>query len=203
MVGIVNYGIGNLASVQNAILKLGGKVRIESNPAELKNYDRLILPGVGAFGEAMENLEKSGMKESILEFAKNGKPLLGICLGMQLLFQKSYEFGEHFGLGLIEGEIIKFDKKLLREDEKIPHMGWNLVYKTQNSPLTKDLEENFYLYFVHSYYLGDFKNAIGISHYGVDFAALVQKDNLFGIQPHPEKSHNIGLKILENFLKFS
>ena len=110
MVGIVNYGIGNLASVQNAILKLGGKVRIESNPAELKNYDRLILPGVGAFGEAMENLEKSGMKESILEFAKNGKPLLGICLGMQLLFQKSYEFGEHFGLGLIEGEIIKFDK---------------------------------------------------------------------------------------------
>ena len=90
MVGIVNYGIGNLASVQNAILKLGGKVRIESNPAELKNYDRLILPGVGAFGEAMENLEKSGMKESILEFAKNGKPLLGICLGMQLLFQKHY-----------------------------------------------------------------------------------------------------------------
>ncbi|WP_039872539.1 imidazole glycerol phosphate synthase subunit HisH, partial [Helicobacter canadensis] len=135
--------------------------------------------------------------------AKSGKPLLGICLGMQLLFQKSYEFGEHLGLGLIEGEIIKFDKKLLKEDEKIPHMGWNLVQKTKNSPLLKDLEETFYLYFVHSYYLGDFKNAIGISHYGVDFTALVQKDNLLGIQPHPEKSHNVGLKILENFLKFS
>ncbi|EES88820.1 imidazole glycerol phosphate synthase subunit HisH [Helicobacter canadensis] len=203
MLGIINYNSGNLASVQNAILKLGGEVRIESNPEKLKSYDRLILPGVGAFGEAMEHLEKSGMKESILEFAKSGKPLLGICLGMQLLFQKSYEFGEHLGLGLIEGEIIKFDKKLLKEDEKIPHMGWNLVQKTKNSPLLKDLEETFYLYFVHSYYLGDFKNAIGISHYGVDFTALVQKDNLLGIQPHPEKSHNVGLKILENFLKFS
>lgn len=203
MLGIINYNSGNLASVQNAILKLGGEVRIESNPEKLKGYDRLILPGVGAFGEAMEHLEKSGMKESILEFAKSGKPLLGICLGMQLLFQKSYEFGEHLGLGLIEGEIIKFDKKLLKADEKIPHMGWNLVQKTKNSPLLKDLEETFYLYFVHSYYLGDFKNAIGISHYGVDFTALVQKDNLFGIQPHPEKSHNVGLKILENFLKFS
>lgn len=203
MLGIINYNSGNLASVQNAILKLGGEVRIESNPEKLKSYDRLILPGVGAFGEAMEHLEKSGMKESILEFAKSGKPLLGICLGMQLLFQKSYEFGEHLGLGLIEGEIIKFDKKLFKADEKIPHMGWNLVQKTKNSPLLKDLSESFYLYFVHSYYLGDFKNAIGISHYGVDFTALVQKDNLFGIQPHPEKSHNVGLKILENFLKFS
>ena len=203
MVGIINYKIGNLASVQNAIVKLGEKAEIEEDPQSLSKYDRLILPGVGAFSDAMKHLRDSGMQEAVVDFAKSGKALLGICLGMQLLFMKSYEFGEHLGLGLIEGEIIKFDKKLLKKDEKIPHMGWNLVYKTQNSPLTKDLEENFYLYFVHSYYLGDFKNAIGISHYGVDFAALVQKDNLFGIQPHPEKSHNTGLKILENFLKFS
>lgn len=202
MLGIIDYKSGNLASVQNAILKVGGEAKVESNPSKLKSYDRLILPGVGAFGDAMVHLEKSGMKEAILEFANSGKPLLGICLGMQLLFQKSYEFGEHLGLGLMEGEIVKFQKESLKEGEKIPHMGWNRVLKVQNSPLLEGLEESFYLYFVHSYYLPKSPNAIGTSHYGGEFVALVQKGNLFGIQPHPEKSHNVGLKILENFLKF-
>ncbi len=201
MLGIIDYNSGNLASVQNAILKVGSEVRVESNPTKLKDYDRLILPGVGAFGDAMAHLEKSGMKEAILEFAKSGKPLLGICLGMQLLFQKSYEFGEHLGLGLMEGEIVRFQKKSLSEGEKIPHMGWNRIQKVCNSPLLEGLGESFYLYFVHSYYLEKSPNAIGISHYGGDFVALVQRENLFGIQPHPEKSHNVGLKILENFFK--
>lgn len=201
MLGIVDYNIGNLASVQNAILKVGESAKIESDPSKLKDYDKIILPGVGAFGDAMEHLQKSGMQEAILEFIKSGKFLLGICLGMQLLFQKSYEFGEHSGLGLLEGEIIHFEKATLKKGEKIPHMGWNLVKKVKNSALLEGLEDSFYLYFVHSYYLGESKNAIGMSHYGIDFVSIVQKENIFGIQPHPEKSHNVGLKILKNFVK--
>lgn len=201
MLGIVDYNIGNLASVQNAILKVGESAKIESDPSKLKDYDKIILPGVGAFGDAMEHLQKSGMQEAILEFIKSGKFLLGICLGMQLLFQKSYEFGEHFGLGLLEGEIIHFEKATLQKGEKIPHMGWNLVKKVKNSALLEGLEDSFYLYFVHSYYLGESKNALGMSHYGIDFVSIVQKENIFGIQPHPEKSHNVGLKILKNFVK--
>ncbi|KPH52983.1 imidazole glycerol phosphate synthase subunit HisH [Helicobacter pullorum] len=201
MLGIVDYNIGNLASVQNAILKVGESAKIESDPSKLKDYDKIILPGVGAFGDAMEHLQKSGMQEAILEFIKSGKFLLGICLGMQLLFQKSYEFGEHSGLGLLEGEIIHFEKATLKKGEKIPHMGWNLVKKVKNSALLEGLEDSFYLYFVHSYYLGESKNALGMSHYGIDFVSIVQKENIFGIQPHPEKSHNVGLKILKNFVK--
>ncbi|EEQ63309.1 imidazole glycerol phosphate synthase, glutamine amidotransferase subunit [Helicobacter pullorum MIT 98-5489] len=201
MLGIVDYNIGNLASVQNAILKVGESAKIESDPSKLKDYDKIILPGVGAFGDAMEHLQKSGMQEAILDFVKSGKFLLGICLGMQLLFQKSYEFGEHSGLGLLEGEIIHFEKAALKKGEKIPHMGWNLVKKVKNSALLEGLEDSFYLYFVHSYYLGESKNAIGMSHYGIDFVSIVQKENIFGIQPHPEKSHNVGLKILKNFVK--
>ena len=201
MLGIVDYNIGNLASVQNAILKVGESAKIESDPSKLKDYDKIILPGVGAFGDAMEHLQKSGMQEAILDFVKSGKFLLGICLGMQLLFQKSYEFGEHFGLGLLEGEIIHFEKAALKKGEKIPHMGWNLVKKVKNSALLEGLEDSFYLYFVHSYYLGESKNAIGMSHYGIDFVSIVQKENIFGIQPLPEKSHNVGLKILKNFVK--
>ena len=201
MLGIVDYNIGNLASVQNAILKVGESTKIESDPSKLKDYDKIILPGVGAFGDAMEHLQKSGMQEAILDFVKSGKFLLGICLGMQLLFQKSYEFGEHSGLGLLEGEIIHFEKAALKKGEKIPHMGWNLVKKVKNSALLEGLEDSFYLYFVHSYYLGESKNALGMSHYGIDFVSIVQKENIFGIQPHPEKSHNVGLKILKNFVK--
>ncbi|KPH53464.1 imidazole glycerol phosphate synthase subunit HisH [Helicobacter pullorum] len=201
MLGIVDYNIGNLASVQNAILKVGESAKIESDPSKLKDYDKIILPGVGAFGDAMEHLQKSGMQEAILDFVKSGKFLLGICLGMQLLFQKSYEFGEHSGLGLLEGEIIHFEKATLQKGEKIPHMGWNLVKKVKNSALLEGLEDSFYLYFVHSYYLVESKNALGMSHYGIDFVSIVQKENIFGIQPHPEKSHNVGLKILKNFVK--
>ena len=201
MLGIVDYNIGNLASVQNAILKVGESAKIESDPSKLKDYDKIILPGVGAFGDAMEHLQKSGMQEAILDFVKSGKFLLGICLGMQLLFQKSYEFGEHSGLGLLEGEIIHFEKAALKKGEKIPHMGWNLVKKVKNSALLEGLEDSFYLYFVHSYYLGESKNALGMSRYGIDFVSIVQKENIFGIQPHPEKSHNVGLKILKNFVK--
>ncbi|MDD6055630.1 MAG: imidazole glycerol phosphate synthase subunit HisH [Helicobacter sp.] len=200
MIGIVNYNIGNLASVKNAIIKAGGIASVESDADKLKNYDRLILPGVGAFGDAMKHLKTSGMEEAILEFAKSGKPLLGICLGMQLLFEKSYEFGEHCGLGLLSGEVVKFKESDLKKGDKIPHMGWNLVEKCKESPLFKGVESPMFLYFVHSFCVRNLQNAIGVSCYGIKFASMVQKDNIFGIQPHPEKSHNIGLKILENFI---
>lgn len=200
MLGIVNYGIGNLASVQNALYKIGATAIITQDPESLKTYDHLILPGVGAFGDAMQHLKHNGMQEAVLEFAKSGKPLLGICLGMQLLFDKSYEFGEHLGLGLIEGEVIPFEAKDLDANQKIPQMGWNCVTIHQPSPLLKGLESPFYLYFVHSYYVKNLQNAIGISQYGTKFASIVQKYNVFGIQPHPEKSHNVGLRILQNFM---
>lgn len=200
MLGIINYGIGNLASVQNALCKIGATAIITQDPENLKTYDHLILPGVGAFGDAMQHLKRNGMQEAVLEFAKSGKPLLGICLGMQLLFDKSYEFGEYLGLGLIKGEVVKFEAKDLSTDQKIPQMGWNIVTIAQPSPLLKGLESPFYLYFVHSYYVKNLQNAIGISQYGTKFASIVQKDNVFGIQPHPEKSHNVGLRILQNFI---
>ena len=198
MLGIINYKIGNLASVQNAFKKLNQETILIEDPQKVKMCSLLVLPGVGAFGDAMEHLSRSGMQEAILEYVKSGKYLLGICHGMQLLFQRSDEFGEHLGLGLLEGEVLKIGG--LKKGEKIPHMGWNLVRMYQDSPLFKGISTDFYLYFVHSFCVRNLKNAIGVSYYGMEFASMVQKDNIFGIQPHPEKSHNVGLKILQNFI---
>ncbi len=197
-IGIVDYNMGNLASVKNAFDKIGANAKIVNSPDKIKNYDKLILPGVGAFGDAMQHLKSTGMDEAIKDFVKSGKFLLGVCLGMQLLFEKSEEFGEHEGLGFIEGEVVYFDKKKLGE-RKIPHMGWNKLFNN-NSPLFKGLN-NPYLYFVHSLHVVcDDKYAIGKTIYGYEFVSAVNKDNIFGFQPHPEKSHNEGLKILENFV---
>ncbi len=202
MVGIVDYNMGNLASVSNAFDKLGIKSKIESNPDNLKDYDRLLLPGVGAFGDAMNHLQVNGMDEAIKEYAKVGKPLLGICLGMQLLFDKSTEFGSNSGLGLIEGDIIKFDESKFDHKLKVPHMGWNELFVQNETPLFKNISKEVYLYFVHSYHaICDDKYVIGKSYYGYEFVSAVQKDNIYAIQPHPEKSHDNGIKILENFIK--
>lgn len=199
MIGIIDYNMGNLASVYNACHLIDAKATIVKNPNELKNFDRVILPGVGAFGDAMEHLNETGMKEAIYEFAKSGKPMIGICLGMQLLFESSQEFGHSDGLGLIEGEVVKFDKSKMHEDHKIPHMGWNTIVNKEH-PLFEGLK-NPYLYFVHSYHVvTDDKYTIATTNYGYDFVSAVNKDNIFGFQPHPEKSHNNGLKILENFI---
>ncbi len=201
-VAIVDYNMGNLASVKNGLLKVGADAQIVKDGDELKNFDKILLPGVGAFKDAIVHLEKNGLKEAILEFAKSGKPLLGICLGMQLLFNKSYEFGEHKGLGLIEGEVIPFDKTKFPHRLKIPHMGWNELFVKKESPLFKSLPKAFYLYFVHSYHaVCDDKYAIGKTIYGYEFVSAVQKDNIFGLQPHPEKSHENGLTILKNFME--
>lgn len=191
--------MGNLASVYNACHLLDAKASIVKDPNELKKFDRVILPGVGAYGDAMEHLIETGMNEAVYEFAKSGKPMIGICLGMQLLFESSQEFGHSNGLGLIDGEVVKFDKSKMHEDFKIPHMGWNTIVNKEH-PLFEGLH-NPYLYFVHSYHaVTSEKNVIGTTTYGYEFVSAVNKDNIFGFQPHPEKSHDNGLKILKNFM---
>jgi len=201
LIGIVDYNMGNLASVINAFKSVGAEIAVESDPAKLKEYDKLILPGVGAFGDAMEHLKENGMDEAVKAYAKSGKPLLGICLGMQLLFESSEEFGSHKGLGLIEGRVVAFDKSKFDHKLKVPHMGWNELFKQNETSLFDGLEKEFYLYFVHSFHIVcDDKYAIGKTYYGYEFVSAVNKDNIYGIQPHPEKSHENGLKIIENFV---
>jgi len=198
-IGIVDYNMGNLASVKNAFKKIGVDAEVIKDADKIKNYDRLILPGVGAFGDAMEHLKEYNMGDAIKEFVKSGKYLLGVCLGMQLLFDSSEEFGKHKGLGLIEGEVIYFDKEKAK-NHKIPHMGWNKLFN-KTSPLFEGLN-NPYLYFVHSLHVVcDDRYAIGKTIYGYEFVSAVNKDNVYGFQPHPEKSHNEGLRILENFVR--
>ena len=201
MIAIVDYNMGNLASVKNAFAKLGEDVVVESNPTKFSSYDKLILPGVGAFGDAMEHLKTMDMVEPLKEFAKSGKPMLGICLGMQLLFESSEEFGEHEGLGLIKGKVVHFDSKKFSEPLKVPHMGWNRMF-TKEHPLFDGLDKNHYLYFVHTYHVtcDNREDIIGETEYGYRFTSAVAHDNIMGIQPHPEKSHKNGLKILENFI---
>lgn len=201
MIGIVDYNMGNLASVQNAFAKLGEETKIESVPAKFKEYDKLILPGVGAFGDAMEHLRQRDMIDAIKEYAKSEKPMLGICLGMQLLFESSEEFGKHEGLGLIKGKVTAFDSSKFSEPLKIPHMGWNRMFTTDH-PLFQNLDEEHYLYFVHTFHVNCENEAdiIGRTNYGYEFTSAVAYKNIMGIQPHPEKSHDNGMKILENFI---
>ncbi len=209
MIGIVDYNMGNLASVINAFTKVGADATLESNPEKLEQYDKLILPGVGAFGDAMKHLKENGMDEAVKNFAAGGKPLLGICLGMQLLFDSSEEFGTTEGLGLIPGKVVAFDENLFDHTLKVPHMGWNELFQqspvgadSHVCPLFQGLPKDFYLYFVHSYHAEcEDKYAIGKTHYGYEFVSAVQNGNIYGIQPHPEKSHDNGLKIIENFTK--
>ncbi|MBA1420852.1 MAG: imidazole glycerol phosphate synthase subunit HisH [Epsilonproteobacteria bacterium] len=202
MIGIVDYNMGNLASVINAFAKVGVDATLESDPTKLAQYDKLILPGVGAFGDAMEHLQENSMDEAVIAYAQSGKPLLGICLGMQLLFESSEEFGSNKGLGLIPGKVVAFDENKFDHPLKVPHMGWNELFVQKETPLFDGLKKDFYLYFVHSFHaVCDDKYAIGKTHYGYEFVSAVQNDNIYGIQPHPEKSHENGLKIIENFAK--
>ncbi len=202
MIGIVDYNMGNLRSVYNAFEKIGKRVDIVKDAGKLKEYDKIILPGVGAFKDAMESLEKTGMKEAVLEFSRTNRPLLGICLGMQLLFDKSYEFGESEGLGLIQGEVVEFDKSKFKSRLKVPHMGWNEIFIEKKSPLLNGIQNETYLYFVHSFHATcSDKFIVAKTLYGYEFPSIVQKGNVFGFQPHPEKSHDEGLKILKNFME--
>jgi len=204
MIAIIDYNMGNLGSVINAFAKVGSNATLVGDPDKLIRYDRVVLPGVGAFGDAMKHLQQSGLDQAITEFASTGKPLMGTCLGMQLLFDDSQEFGSSKGLGLIPGNIVPFEPSKFDTPLKVPHMGWNEMFieTDKNCPLFANLPSDFYLYFVHSYHAKCEERYItGKTHYGYSFPSAVQKDNIYGFQPHPEKSHNTGLKIIENFAK--
>lgn len=202
MIVIVDYDMGNLRSIAKALEYVGGDVIISSKPEDLKKAEKIVLPGVGAFRDGMANLQKKGL-DLVLneEVNKNKKPFLGICLGMQLLADKSYEFGEWNGLGFISGEVKKFD---INKKYKIPHVGWNNVKIIYEHPLLKGIKDNSDFYFVHSYHLicKDKKAIAGTCEYGGDFTAMVAKDNIFATQFHPEKSQKSGLKLLENFVNW-
>lgn len=196
MVGIIDYGVGNLFSLRSSFAAIGVEAFVSGDAAELAKADRLILPGVGAFGDAAQKLRDSGLDAFVKEQAASGKPLMGICLGMQLLFEKSYEYGEHEGLGLLRGQVVGMSGRLPAE-LKIPHMGWNALQLTKPAKL---LEEGSYVYFVHSFYAENCEASLAaVTDYGIPITAAVESRNIFGCQFHPEKSGNVGLMILKKF----
>ncbi len=244
MIGIVDYGAGNIQSVMNALGFCGAKFCLARSPEELLSCDKALLPGVGAFGEAMERLRASGMDAAIKKFVASGRYFLGICLGMQLLFEQSEEFGARSGLGILPGRVVKFDKTKFNiqgaesgsedmkfrkntkfisgetefnsdgaesgersgqnsaraESLKIPHVGWNSAHFIKRSPINGGLEEFEYLYFVHSYHVLCAREiTLATTFYGYEFASAIWRENVFAFQPHPEKSHDAGIKIIKNF----
>ncbi len=201
MVAIIDYGVGNLFSLKSSLNAIGAEAVVTSDPKVIKKADRLLLPGVGAFGDAIKKLNDSGLKEVVINEAKNGKAILGICLGMQLLFQKSYEYGEYEGLGLIEGNI-KPIADVISSDLKIPHIGWNALDICKSSPIFKYIKSGDCVYFVHSFYAADCNDSvIATAEYSVGLTAAVAKGNVYGCQFHPEKSGEVGLNILRAFLE--
>ena len=203
MVAIVDYGVGNLFSLKSSFAAIGVEVTVTSDPEFLKNADSIVLPGVGAFEDAAKKLRNSGLDKVLIELAAEGKNLLGICLGMQLLFEKSYEYGEHKGLGLIKGSV-KPIKDVIPNELKIPHIGWNpLIYK-RKSPLFSYINDGDCVYFVHSFYAADCADSVvAVSEYGTELTAAVQNKNVFGCQFHPEKSGKVGLNILKAFAEMN
>ena len=199
MIAIIDYGVGNLFSLVSSLKAVGADAVITNDATVIKKADKLILPGVGAFGDAVEKLKNSGLFDLIISEAKSGKPLLGICLGMQMLFEKSYEYGTHEGLGLIDGSVVAM-QRTLPENLKIPHIGWNALHFKNESPIFGYINDGDCVYFVHSFYAEtDSSNLIATTEYGKEITAAVQKGNIYGCQFHPEKSGNVGLNILKAF----
>ena len=199
MVAIIDYGVGNLFSLQSSFAAIGEQAVVSGDKAVIESADKIILPGVGAFEDAARKLHESGLDAVICALAAQGKPLMGICLGMQFLFEKSYEFGEFEGLGLIHGNV-KPIADVIPADLKIPHIGWNALKFEKPSPIFSNIQEGDYVYFVHSFYAADCEeNMIACTNYGARLTAAVQRENVFGCQFHPEKSGEVGLKILKAF----
>ncbi len=196
MLLLIDYGMGNLRSVSKALEKVGFSVKVSSDPEEVKKAEVLVLPGVGAFRDAMENLRKLGLLKEILRHIERGKPYMGICLGLQLLFERSYEFGETEGFGVLEGEVVLLPPKV-----KVPHIGWNQLWKQKPSDLLNGIKEGEYFYFVHSYHVVPKRRDIVLTttDYGIDFVSSIEYENIFAVQFHPEKSQKAGLRLLENF----
>jgi glutamine amidotransferase len=211
MIAIVDYGMGNIHSVQKALESLGAETKVTSDRADIAACEKIVLPGVGAFGDAMQELKKQGLISVLEKTVKDKKTFLGICLGFQLLFESSQESPRVKGLGICKGRTVIFDKK---KAKKIPHMGWNQLKKVKSlpqsgkskvkseCPLLKDISDDSYVYFCHSYYPEPKdKNIIAATtDYGIDFASVIWQDNVFGVQFHPEKSQAVGMKILKNFV---
>ena len=199
MIAVIDYGVGNLFSLKSSFAAIGEKAIITYEKEEIDNAAGIILPGVGAFSDAMKKLESNGLADILKEQAAKGKPILGICLGMQLLFEKSFEYGEHKGLGLINGEIRPI-AEVIPANLKIPHIGWNALEFKNKTDIFKYIKNGDFVYFVHSYYAAtDDENITSVAEYGYPLTASVQKNNIFGCQFHPEKSGNIGLEILRAF----
>ena len=199
MIAIIDYGVGNLFSLTSSFKYVGADIIVTSDPEEIKKADKIILPGVGAFGDAIKKLKDTGLDKIVIEEAKNGKPLMGICLGMQLLFEKSYEYGERYGLGLLKGSVVPMEN-YIDKSLKIPHIGWNALSIKKESPLFKYLKNGDHVYFVHSYFAKDCdESLLATTEYGKELTAAVAYKNVYGCQFHPEKSGDIGLKILKAF----
>ncbi len=199
MIAIVDYGVGNLFSLKSSFAAIGAEVTVTADPEVLRAADKIILPGVGAFEDAAKKLRASGLEAVLKEQAAAGKPLMGICLGMQLLFDKSYEYGEHEGLGLIPG-VVRPIAEVAPADYKIPHIGWNALHFQKESPLFSNIREGDCVYFVHSFYAARCDDyVIATAEYGPELTAAVARDNVYGCQFHPEKSGNVGLAILKAF----
>jgi len=203
MITIIDYGMGNLRSVQKGFEKVGFNALVTADPREAEQAERLVLPGVGAFRDCMDNLRQGGFIDPILRHVESGRPFLGICLGLQLLFTESEEFGRHQGLDIIPGKVVRFPAGLRQGDEalKVPHMGWNQIEIRRPAPVFKGVEEGVSVYFVHSYYVvpEDESMVATVTDYGIPFCSAVWRDNVVATQFHPEKSQQVGLQMLKNF----
>ena len=199
MIAVIDYGVGNLFSIKSSFARIGADVVVTSDKKIIDSADRIMLPGVGAFCDAAAKLKETGLGELVKEEVKKGKPVMGICLGMQLLFEKSFEYGEHEGLGILKGEVVPM-KGYIRSDLKVPHIGWNALHIEKESSLLKYCKEGDYVYYVHSYFASMCQGSvIATTEYDKMLTAAVEKDNVFGCQFHPEKSGEVGLNILRAF----
>ena len=197
MICIIDYGVGNLFSLKSSFNAIGAEIVVSGDEKVIRSADKLVLPGVGAFGDASKKLFETGLDKVIIDQVKKGVPLLGVCLGMQMLFEKSLEYGEHKGLGLLKGQVVAID---LPKEYKIPHIGWNALHFTKDSPLLKYIKPNDCVYFVHSYCAVDCDDSlIATTEYGKEITAIVGDGNVYGCQFHPEKSGDVGLNILKAF----
>ena len=198
MIAIIDYDMGNLRSVAKAFEKVGATAAVTRDPKAILNASHVVLPGVGAFKDCMRNLDEYGLIDPIIKSIESGKPFLGICLGLQLLFDESMEFGHHRGLGVVKGKVVRFPEGT---GLKVPHMGWNEATKRIDSPLLSGIEDDTFFYFVHSYYAVPEDRSVDLTTtgYGLDFTSSIMKDNIMACQFHPEKSQRVGLKLLKNF----
>ncbi|MEI7836995.1 MAG: imidazole glycerol phosphate synthase subunit HisH, partial [Planctomycetota bacterium] len=206
MIGVIDYGIGNLRSVQKALQRVGGDAQLVTTPEQIAQADKIVLPGVAAFGDAMEQFRQRGLIEPVRAAIARGTPYLGFCLGLQLLFETSSEDGDHAGLGVLPGKVVRFDAEFMARGQRrlaVPHMGWNQLHIRRACPMLQGIADGDHVYFAHSYHVVPADEALVVTttDYGYDFVSSVARDNVFATQFHPEKSQAVGLRLLENFVR--